>query len=908
MPNDISAKLTIDTSEGVANIKVLADTTEVSARRSAKAMEAIAKQAAINNRLLKDQVEEQRRANDATMGIERAVSAGKGAAAAIGEATKAAADLGHTSAGAAREMLVLFHEGVTGNFKRAAGSMIVLAERTGGAVGAMQAVFSALASPAAAAAAAVVAFGVAAEQGYKSSEDFRRALILTGGAAGITEGQFRAMAQSIAAETGRSVGSAKDALQSLAASGQVAPQNLAKMGTAIVQIAHLLHESSAEVAKQFDDMATDVVGWINRHKQYFDSLTSSQVEAIRQLQKLGDIQGAVGLALDAVNVKTVDSAGFWERLGNAASGAWEKISHRIGGANTPEDTLKALDSQIASIEARLARVKAHPEQGSVYDQKDTADLPVLRQQRAAAQAQAAAGQAQAAQRGTEQATQNAGKAARAHLDAMLDEAKGAAALAEAMKKLHAEEDAAARAGTPYSDAEKRDLEAKVLKAHRDPNDKKEETAYASTLKSMTDEKAKLDAITQSYTKYGHAVDESREAVIRARTAAGGDLASASAPQRATLVAAAAATDHSSNAAKEAEHLASVEKQVKAYADLSAAKEADGRAGYIEQQLGAHGLAISEQTTDALKKQGAVLAQLAGQNYDRREEEANAKAMEQRQLAVDAEVEAIKRQGQALHETSLERAIATDVAKIQNRADQELNKTGADAILVQAQLHDDIARVTEARTSQYNAARDPQIAAAAAAGKWGEDASNPGAAAAKMTTNSLDDISASIEKMTKTGKLNFADLWKTMADQFLSNIIRMEVGKVATGSSDLWGGLFKAISGLGGSGSASPQVDEGSTNLFAGARAAGGNVNAGGTYLIGEQGAEMFKPTGSGTIVPNHQLGGGGGSSSVSVGAGQVINVGQGVSRAEMQQAMTQANAATMKQVQRLSSTGKLRQS
>lgn len=45
-------------------------------------------------------------------------------------------------------------------------------------------------------------------------------------------------------------------------------------------------------------------------------------------------------------------------------------------------------------------------------------------------------------------------------------------------------------------------------------------------------------------------------------------------------------------------------------------------------------------------------------------------------------------------------------------------------------------------------------------------------------------------------------------------------------------------------------------LFGGGRAVGGGVNAGTTYLVGERGPELFSPQSNGTIVPNHQLGGG----------------------------------------------------
>ena len=53
--------------------------------------------------------------------------------------------------------------------------------------------------------------------------------------------------------------------------------------------------------------------------------------------------------------------------------------------------------------------------------------------------------------------------------------------------------------------------------------------------------------------------------------------------------------------------------------------------------------------------------------------------------------------------------------------------------------------------------------------------------------------------------------------------------------------------------------------LSGARAAGGNVQAGRTYLVGERGAELFTPSQSGNIIPNHQLGGGGGVNIVITG-------------------------------------------
>jgi len=44
-------------------------------------------------------------------------------------------------------------------------------------------------------------------------------------------------------------------------------------------------------------------------------------------------------------------------------------------------------------------------------------------------------------------------------------------------------------------------------------------------------------------------------------------------------------------------------------------------------------------------------------------------------------------------------------------------------------------------------------------------------------------------------------------------------------------------------------------MFGGGRAAGGPVVGGTTYLVGEQGPELFTPSGSGNIIPNNALGG-----------------------------------------------------
>lgn len=61
-----------------------------------------------------------------------------------------------------------------------------------------------------------------------------------------------------------------------------------------------------------------------------------------------------------------------------------------------------------------------------------------------------------------------------------------------------------------------------------------------------------------------------------------------------------------------------------------------------------------------------------------------------------------------------------------------------------------------------------------------------------------------------------------------------------------GAVNAASGGKGGLGDAIAQAVGG---LFGGARADGGPVSAGGAYLVGERGPEVFRPTGQGDIAP-----------------------------------------------------------
>lgn len=153
---------------------------------------------------------------------------------------------------------------------------------------------------------------------------------------------------------------------------------------------------------------------------------------------------------------------------------------------------------------------------------------------------------------------------------------------------------------------------------------------------------------------------------------------------------------------------------------------------------------------------------------------------------------------------------------------------------------------------------------------------------------------------KTGKLSLGSLFSFMAEEFLRQTFKMQVGlpilNAMRGAGDgSGGGLFAGLASW---------ASGGLSSLFGGFREAGGQVNAGTAYVVGERGPELFRPTASGSIVPNHALSGGAGAGPVIDMSGAVYQIGQGVSRAEVAAGVKQGHdAAVATMTRRLRAAG-----
>ena len=161
----------------------------------------------------------------------------------------------------------------------------------------------------------------------------------------------------------------------------------------------------------------------------------------------------------------------------------------------------------------------------------------------------------------------------------------------------------------------------------------------------------------------------------------------------------------------------------------------------------------------------------------------------------------------------------------------------------------------------NETRSFSEAAIAGINDYGESVGTVADQIQRGFTRSFQGAEDSLVKFAKTGKLEIS----SFIDSIISDLIRFQVQQSIT--FPLAQALGGFIGNLGGGGGVnflnpgetiddfiSPPLTSQQNLLFDGARASGGPVHRGGSFLVGERGPEIFSPSRDGNITPNNQIG------------------------------------------------------
>ncbi len=130
----------------------------------------------------------------------------------------------------------------------------------------------------------------------------------------------------------------------------------------------------------------------------------------------------------------------------------------------------------------------------------------------------------------------------------------------------------------------------------------------------------------------------------------------------------------------------------------------------------------------------------------------------------------------------------------------------------------------------------------------EDSITPFQVAIDATSSIFSNLENAISDFAKTGKFSFSDFAKSIIRDLIAISLRALILRTILGAI---GGIFGGSAGT----TTLPAIADTGIRFAA----AGGPIKANQGYIVGEKGPEFFMPNTGGTMIPNHMLGGGGGT-------------------------------------------------
>ncbi|MGM7653601.1 phage tail length tape measure family protein [Serratia marcescens] len=231
------------------------------------------------------------------------------------------------SRAAGRELRVLAHQLVNGNWRDASNNILSLVNRTG----MLPPLFSATTLAIGGTIGAVAGAGVVVASVLRDQDEFNHSIQLTGNYAGVTAGQLEMMTQA-GGQLGSNYSQVRDILNGLVSSGKFTGGTLDTVSQAASAMAQLTGDSADQVVAQFVKMTDSVSDWAVNSSEQYHWLDSETYQRIRALEDQGRKEDAIELASQAYKKAAIERLGEIETKLNWVARGWKNVKDAAADA------------------------------------------------------------------------------------------------------------------------------------------------------------------------------------------------------------------------------------------------------------------------------------------------------------------------------------------------------------------------------------------------------------------------------------------------------------------------------------------------------------------------------------------------------------------------------------------------
>lgn len=740
-------------------------------------------------------------------------------------------------------MTVLLQQG--GQLKDMFGGILPAAKALGGYV-------AGLINPFTIAASAVLAFSVAAYKGYEQAEAYRKALTLTGEAAGKTSDDLIALSNSLA--RGRNFSESSQAVLALANNGRLTGEVFTEVARAATELSVATGKSAGDIADQMSNTKGKVSDLAAEYSDKYGVITLAVFEQVKALELQGDRMGAIKVLAGAVademsvrNSEMVEStrglARAWDDVKTSISSTWNEL--KVGLSASQELfklqhlQLQLQDAQEIGDKALISGLEKQIEQA-----QKAVDAQTQKSEAASAEVQSRRSAVSAESKWYEDG-----------LKYRTDQ-----------KKLE-DEITQARIEGLKAGKTQAEIDQRILSIRESYKGKLKTSPGAVDLTSFNDSKNQLNAVLSYY--------KSADKELEAAQKAGIISQESYTAQRVALLQQQATEVKSSYEA-----------------EISALEAAKGKAGTSAAQRIQLDQKIADARANMVKAQKeseSELSILAIKEKERQDKQTL--AIKSYTDALDQQNAALQRAGsraaQGVGQSDRQNAISGDLNGISDRANQQrldLARDKADASRnmsaeeYQAKLEAinrserDLTQTTLSNYEQMSVAQsDWRNGATSAFSNYLDSARDVAGQTRSLFTNAFSSMEDAVASFATNGKFSFSDFAKSI----IADMARIATRQAASG---LLSGLAGTAIGAWFGGGAAAGAGAGSFGSSIGSalvegRASGGPVDPNTLYEVNEKGPELFNQGGRSYLMTGAQGGSvtplmtGGGSIAAASGAG-----------------------------------------